>query len=125
MPNVAMLLNLSLIQDVLPRPPKSRPSAESAPPLRPRRAILNTVTWISQTVSDAALDPDISLPFPVELVIRDVPRSHQSPNARAKEAWKQKGRIDCQCARGDAARLLLPRQPKPGGHDLLFPAGRN
>jgi Holliday junction resolvase RusA-like endonuclease len=41
-------------------------------------------------VSDVSLDPDISLPFPVEFVIRDTPRSHQSPNSKGKELWKRK-----------------------------------
>ena len=41
-------------------------------------------------MSDVPLDPDISLPFPIEFVIRDTPRSHQSPNARGKEMWKRK-----------------------------------
>ena len=35
-------------------------------------------------------DADITLPFPIEFVIRDTPRSHQSKNNRAKELWKQK-----------------------------------
>jgi crossover junction endodeoxyribonuclease RusA len=34
-------------------------------------------------------DPDISLPFPIEFVIRDTPRSHQSKNPKAKESWKR------------------------------------
>ncbi|WP_428493392.1 RusA family crossover junction endodeoxyribonuclease [Rhodopila sp.] len=41
-------------------------------------------------MSDLAADPDISLPFPIEFVIRDTPRSHQSANAKGKELWKQK-----------------------------------
>lgn len=41
-------------------------------------------------MSDVSLEPDISLPFPVEFVIRDTPRSHQSPNAKGKELWKRK-----------------------------------
>jgi crossover junction endodeoxyribonuclease RusA len=41
-------------------------------------------------LSDDALDLDISLPFPIEFVIRDTPRSHQSPNMKRKELWKQK-----------------------------------
>ncbi len=36
------------------------------------------------------LHPDISLPFPIEFVIRDTPRSHQSRNAKGKESWKQR-----------------------------------
>ncbi len=36
------------------------------------------------------LDPDISLPFPIEFVIRDTPRSHQSKNAKGKESWKRR-----------------------------------
>ncbi len=40
-------------------------------------------------MSDAPLDPDASLPFPIEFLIRDTPRSHQSDNAKAKEHWKQ------------------------------------
>ena len=43
-------------------------------------------------MSDSPLEPDISLPFPIEFVIRDTPRSHQSPNAKAKELWKRKVR---------------------------------
>lgn len=43
-------------------------------------------------MSDLPLEPDISLPFPIEFVIRDTPRSHQSPNAKAKELWKRKVR---------------------------------
>ena len=41
-------------------------------------------------MSDKLPEPDISLPFPVEFLIRDTPRSHQSANTKAKEAWKQK-----------------------------------
>lgn len=41
-------------------------------------------------MSDVPLEPDISLPFPIEFVIRDTPRSHQSPNTRGKELWKRK-----------------------------------
>jgi crossover junction endodeoxyribonuclease RusA len=41
-------------------------------------------------LSDVPLESDISLPFPVEFVIRDTPRSHQSPNAKGKEVWKRK-----------------------------------
>ena len=41
-------------------------------------------------MSDPPIDPDLSLPFPVEFVIRDTPRSHQSSNAKGKELWKQK-----------------------------------
>ena len=33
-------------------------------------------------------DPDVSLPFPIEFVIRDTPRSLQASN-KAKELWKQ------------------------------------
>ena len=40
-------------------------------------------------MSDGRLDPDTSLPFPIEFVIRDTPRSHQSPNSKGKELWKQ------------------------------------
>jgi crossover junction endodeoxyribonuclease RusA len=41
-------------------------------------------------LSDVPLEPNISLPFPIEFVIRDTPRSHQSPNTRGKELWKRK-----------------------------------
>lgn len=41
-------------------------------------------------MSDVPLEPDISLPFPIEFVIRDTPRSHQSPNTKGKELWKRK-----------------------------------
>ncbi len=41
-------------------------------------------------MSEATLEPDISLPFPIEFLIRDTPRSHQSKNLKAKEQWKQK-----------------------------------
>ncbi len=40
-------------------------------------------------MSDLRPDFDVSLPFPIEFLIRDTPRSHQSKNARAKEQWKQ------------------------------------
>jgi Holliday junction resolvase RusA-like endonuclease len=40
-------------------------------------------------LSDTPLEPDISLPFPIEFLIRDTPRSHQSKNVAAKEKWKQ------------------------------------
>jgi crossover junction endodeoxyribonuclease RusA len=43
-------------------------------------------------LSDVRLDRDVSLPFPVEFLIRDTPRSHQSKNARAREQWKQQVR---------------------------------
>lgn len=50
--------------------------------------------YISQSsgfppLSDRLTEPDISLPFPVEFLIRDTPRSHQSANTKAKEAWKK------------------------------------
>ena len=41
-------------------------------------------------MSEATLEPDISLPFPIEFLIRDTPRSHQGKNLKAKEQWKQK-----------------------------------
>ncbi len=41
-------------------------------------------------MSDARLEPDIGLPFPIEFVIRDTPLSHQSHNSKGKERWKQK-----------------------------------
>ncbi len=40
-------------------------------------------------MSDTPIEPDISLPFPIEFLIRDTPRSHQSKNVAAKEKWKQ------------------------------------
>jgi crossover junction endodeoxyribonuclease RusA len=40
-------------------------------------------------LSDAPLEPDISLPFPIEFLVRDTPRSLQSKNVAAKEKWKQ------------------------------------
>lgn len=42
------------------------------------------------------VDDDVALPFPVEFLIQATPRSHQSQNVKAKEAWKTKV--------GDAAR---------------------
>ncbi len=39
---------------------------------------------------------DVSLPFPLEFIIPEVPRSGQSANARAREAWK--GRVACRAA---------------------------
>src|SRR3984893_13389863 len=41
-------------------------------------------------MSDARLQLDIGLPFPIEFLIRDTPRSHQSGNSKGKERWKQK-----------------------------------
>jgi Holliday junction resolvase RusA-like endonuclease len=41
-------------------------------------------------LSEAIFEPDISLPFPVEFLIRDTPRSHQGNNSYGKEQWKQK-----------------------------------
>jgi Holliday junction resolvase RusA-like endonuclease len=41
-------------------------------------------------VSDARLEPDMSLPFPIEFMIRDTPRSHQSGNSKGKEQWRLK-----------------------------------
>ena len=41
-------------------------------------------------MSDAILEPELSLPFPIEFLIRDTPRSHQGKNLKAKEQWKQK-----------------------------------
>lgn len=35
-------------------------------------------------------DLDVGLPFPIEFVIRDTPRSHQSKNAKGKELWKRR-----------------------------------
>jgi crossover junction endodeoxyribonuclease RusA len=40
-------------------------------------------------LSDTPLESDISLPFPIEFLIRDTPSSHQSKNVAAKEKWKQ------------------------------------
>jgi Holliday junction resolvase RusA-like endonuclease len=37
-----------------------------------------------------AIDPDIGLPFPIEFLINDTPRSHQSKNNNGKEWWKLK-----------------------------------
>ena len=34
------------------------------------------------------LDEDVALPFPLEFIIKATPRSHQSSNGKAKEAWK-------------------------------------
>ncbi len=41
-------------------------------------------------MSDAPPDPGLFVPFPVEFLILDTPRSHQSSNTKAKEHWKQK-----------------------------------
>jgi crossover junction endodeoxyribonuclease RusA len=41
-------------------------------------------------LSDVPLEPDISLPFPIEFMIRDTPRSHQSSNTKGKELWKRR-----------------------------------
>src|ERR1700730_3266885 len=41
-------------------------------------------------MSDARLQLDIGLPFPIEFLIWDTPRSHQSGNSKGKERWKQK-----------------------------------
>lgn len=41
-------------------------------------------------MSEAILDPDAILPFPIEFLIKDTPRSHQGKNARGKELWKRK-----------------------------------
>lgn len=34
------------------------------------------------------IDDEFALPFPVEFLIQETPRSHQSKNAKAKEDWK-------------------------------------
>jgi Holliday junction resolvase RusA-like endonuclease len=39
-------------------------------------------------VSETTPDPDISLPFPVEFLIQDTPRSLQGKNSKGKERWK-------------------------------------
>jgi Holliday junction resolvase RusA-like endonuclease len=41
-------------------------------------------------LSDAPYDADISLPFPIEFLIADTPRSHQSKNYEGKERCKLK-----------------------------------
>lgn len=41
-------------------------------------------------LGDAPVETDIGLPFPIEFLIRDTPRSHQSPNTKGKESWKRK-----------------------------------
>jgi len=41
-------------------------------------------------LSETTRESDISLPFPIEFLIRDTPRSHQSKNPRAKEQCKHK-----------------------------------
>ncbi len=41
-------------------------------------------------MSEATFEPHISLPFSIEFLIRDTPRSHQGKNPKAKEQWKQK-----------------------------------
>jgi crossover junction endodeoxyribonuclease RusA len=40
-------------------------------------------------VSDAQFETDVNLPFPIEFLIRDTPRSHQSENNKGKEIWKR------------------------------------
>lgn len=37
-------------------------------------------------------DLDLGVPFPVEFLINDTARSHQSKNVKAKELWKQRVR---------------------------------
>ena len=41
-------------------------------------------------MSEAAPGPNISLPFPIEFLIRDTPCSLQGKNARGKELWKRR-----------------------------------
>jgi crossover junction endodeoxyribonuclease RusA len=41
-------------------------------------------------MSDDRPELDTSLPFPIEFVIRDTPRSHQSTNSKGKEQWKRR-----------------------------------
>lgn len=36
------------------------------------------------------LGPEVTLPFPIEFVIKDTPRSYQSSNTKAKELWRRK-----------------------------------
>lgn len=58
------------------------------------------------------LYPDASLPFPMEFVIRDTPRSHQAKSAKGKELWKQRvGEVAK--ARVDAVRdfYILDQRP--------------
>lgn len=41
-------------------------------------------------MSDVRHEADVSLPFPIEFIIRDIPRSHQSPDTKGKELCKQR-----------------------------------
>ncbi|MDI4667433.1 hypothetical protein K9U40_24390, partial [Xanthobacter autotrophicus] len=34
------------------------------------------------------IDDEFVLPFPIEFMIQETPRSHQSKNVKAKEEWK-------------------------------------
>src|SRR5207248_1268480 len=43
-----------------------------------------------EPMSDDRLGSDTGLPFPIEFVIRDTPRSHQSRNSKGKDRWKRK-----------------------------------
>ena len=40
-------------------------------------------------MSDRSVGADVFLPFPIEFLIWDTPRSHQSANTRAKERWRR------------------------------------
>ena len=50
-----------------------------------------------------APDADVRLPFPIEFVIRDTPRSHQTENKKARQAWKDTVN---RLAKGHAAALM-------------------
>lgn len=63
-------------------------------------------------MSDARLDADISLPFPIEFVIRDTPRSSQGSNASGKEEWKRKVG-DAAKAREDALKEFYLTDYRP------------
>lgn len=41
-------------------------------------------------MSDAPVNPELFLPFPIEFLIWDTPRSQQSNNTKGKEQWKRK-----------------------------------
>jgi hypothetical protein len=74
-------------------------------------------------LSDVPLESDISLPFPIEFVIRDTPRSHQSPNTKGKELWKRKVGAIAGAHAKTLREFFYIDESSAGGDDLLLSSG--
>ena len=67
----------------------------------------------------ADVEDDFAVPFPIEFVINETPRSFQSKNAPAKERWKQVISRAAQ-AQIDARRELVWLDDRPLAAKILY-----